>query len=98
MAKFNFWEKSPKDKEAKGSKEGSKKEETADKKQMKFKEGGAVAAAGCATKGKEATKHFAAGGLAKTQSNLKKFGRGVAKVMNQKTGGKMKCGGSVRGK
>jgi len=42
-------------------------------------------------------KKFAAGGLAKTQSNMKNFGRGIAKVMNQKSGGKMAKGGKVKG-
>ena len=71
---FNF-ETSKKDVEKKGKgKEGSKKEEAFDAKQMKF----------------------AAGGLAKTQSNLKQYGRGIARVMNQKSGGKMACGGKVK--
>lgn len=44
------------------------------------------------------TQKFAKGGLAKTQANLKSLGRGLAKVANQKSGGKMACGGKVRGK
>lgn len=39
---------------------------------------------------------FAAGGLAKTQANLKSMGRGLAKVANQRSGGKMACGGKVK--
>jgi len=42
------------------------------------------------------TQKFAAGGLATTQSNLKKYGRGVARVMNQKSGGAMKKGGMCK--
>ena len=61
MGKFVPFEKSGKDKEPKGMKEGSKKEEAFDK-----------------------TQKFAKGGL--------------AKVANQKGGGKLACGGKVRGK
>jgi len=75
MGKFVPFEKSGKDKEPKGMKEGSKKEEAFDK-----------------------TQKFAKGGLAKTQANLKSMGRGLAKVANQKGGGKLACGGKVRGK
>ena len=39
------------------------------------------------------TQKFAKGGLATTQSNLKQYGRGMARVMNQKAGGKMAKGG-----
>lgn len=39
------------------------------------------------------TQKFAKGGLAKTQSNLRSMGRGLAKVANQKSGGKFKKGG-----
>lgn len=42
---------------------------------------------------KAETKGYAKGGLAKTQSNLRSMGRGLAKVANQKSGGKMKKGG-----
>lgn len=41
-------------------------------------------------------KKFAKGGLATTQKNLRTMGRGLAKVANQKSGGKMACGGKVK--
>lgn len=55
MAKMNpfvKFEKSGKDKEPQGMKEGSKKEEAFDKKQMRFAAGGAVKADGVAQRGK----------------------------------------------
>jgi hypothetical protein len=65
MAKnpFAAFEKSGKDKEPKGSKEGSKKEEAFDKKQMKFAKGGSID--GVAQRGKTKA----------TQITMKKGGR-----------------------
>lgn len=50
--KVNPFEKSGKDKEPKGMKEGSKKEEAFDKKQMRFAAGGLMRGTGAATRGK----------------------------------------------
>lgn len=47
---FALFEKSGKDKEKKGVKEGSKKDMAADKKQMKYAKGGSID--GCAQRGK----------------------------------------------
>lgn len=49
---FAKFEKSGKDKEPKGMKEGSKKEEAFDKKQMNFAKGGSVGRDGVASRGK----------------------------------------------
>jgi len=61
MAKKPFpFEKSKKDVEPKGMKEGSKKEEAFDKKQMRFAKGGFVSAAdGVAQRGKTQAKQIA---------------------------------------
>lgn len=82
------------------AKEGSKAEESAEKK--KFGKGFAAfekkedaGKEGMKKGGK--VKKFAAGGLAKTQSNLRSMGRGLARAANQKDGGKMKKGGKVCG-
>ena len=75
------------------AKEGSAKEESAEKKKLGK---GFDAFEKKEDAGKP--KKFAKGGLATTQANLKSMGRGMAKIANQKSVGKMKGGGSVRGK
>lgn len=53
MGKFVPFEKSSKDKEKKGMKEGSKREEAFDFKQKRFAAGGLARGGGAATKGKK---------------------------------------------